>query len=236
MVLRSSRSSGFTLIELLVVVAIIAVLISLLLPALGRARTLMRTTTCATNLKSIGQGLMMYAGENKDALPYYPWSATSMAGIGRVYYMENPVGLGYLLELKYIQTLESFFCTENDVFKNGPLVMYYRIYYNDINSLWPYKWSGNCGYFWRSVGEGSEASNPDSPVTSFRMMNKPVLAFCNLTAWWVPNGGPHPGGKTNILIKDGSVHTLSPKGGGGQWGLEGMKYLDQLVAPFASTE
>lgn len=52
--------AGFTLIELLVVVAIIAVLIAILLPSLGRARSSAKTTACAANLHSIGQITMMY--------------------------------------------------------------------------------------------------------------------------------------------------------------------------------
>lgn len=57
---------GFTLIELLVVVAIIALLISILLPALGRARESSREAKCAANLRMFGIGVHTYAVENKD--------------------------------------------------------------------------------------------------------------------------------------------------------------------------
>jgi prepilin-type N-terminal cleavage/methylation domain-containing protein/prepilin-type processing-associated H-X9-DG protein len=56
--------NGFTLIELLVVVAIIAVLVALLLPALNNAREHARTVACLSILKGIGSALQMYAGEN----------------------------------------------------------------------------------------------------------------------------------------------------------------------------
>ncbi len=59
MPVRSSRS-GFTLIELLVVVAIIALLISILLPSLSRARQQAKLTTCAARLKDIGSTLAAY--------------------------------------------------------------------------------------------------------------------------------------------------------------------------------
>ncbi len=60
---------GFTLIELLVVVAIIALLISILLPSLGRARTLAKRTVCLTNLRQIGIATRAYAGANNDEPP-----------------------------------------------------------------------------------------------------------------------------------------------------------------------
>src|SRR5437588_3398580 len=66
---KSRPPRGFTLVELLVVIGIIALLISILMPALSAAKERANRIKCAANLRSIGQGLILYANDNKGIYP-----------------------------------------------------------------------------------------------------------------------------------------------------------------------
>lgn len=69
---RSHNLKAFTLIELLVVIGIIGLLVAILLPTLGKAREQARATACASQLRQLGLGLMIYAQNNKSWTP--SWS------------------------------------------------------------------------------------------------------------------------------------------------------------------
>src|SRR4051812_1184201 len=130
---RRGRRGGFTLVELLVVIGIIALLVSILLPTLNRARESARRTKCLANLRSIGQMVNMYANQNKGLIPVGHSNDTGASSVWYSvnYYVArwntNPddiryVGLGLLFPANIISSSpgegEVFYCpsTNEDTF------------------------------------------------------------------------------------------------------------------------
>src|SRR5215475_5956788 len=81
-----TKIAAFTLIELLVVIAIIAILASLLLPALARAKAKAKQTSCMNNMKQIGIAGVMYVGDWNQ----YPGCLSTPAGGSANYYYVWP--------------------------------------------------------------------------------------------------------------------------------------------------
>jgi prepilin-type N-terminal cleavage/methylation domain-containing protein/prepilin-type processing-associated H-X9-DG protein len=72
---------GFTLVELLVVIGIIALLISILLPSLNKARSAAKAATCLSNCRQMGTAWTMYLSDSKGGLPYYIWQVSNTGQI-----------------------------------------------------------------------------------------------------------------------------------------------------------
>jgi len=67
---RQRKTAGFTLVELLVVIGIIALLVSILLPSLNRAREMAKQTACLSNIRQLGMAFVMYVNDNHGIYPF----------------------------------------------------------------------------------------------------------------------------------------------------------------------
>ena len=112
--LQRRNSKGFTLVELLVVIGIIALLISILLPALNTARERANRVKCQKNLKSVGEAIAGYMNDNNQMYPKVNGTAgTNNYAVGGT--VNNSVYASvYLLVKKGYLIVDGFICPSSD--------------------------------------------------------------------------------------------------------------------------
>jgi prepilin-type N-terminal cleavage/methylation domain-containing protein/prepilin-type processing-associated H-X9-DG protein len=196
-----SKSYHFTLIELLVVIAIIAVLASMLLPALKSARRMAKKTTCTNNLKQMGVAHVMYQGDWQGYLAH-----GSLSGDIKWVHKNAPYlgGTGEYVAPRH-QEGNIWTCGENPE--------------GSFNGNFPSWYSNSC------MG-GSIAGYPDPDniykITQYKIPSKKVFLGGGWSNGWLQitqftpkeyGGiliGRHPGNNVNFTWLDGHVKSYAP--------------------------
>ncbi len=210
----SNRKSAFTLIELLVVIAIIAILAAILFPVFARARENARRSSCQSNLKQIGLGILQYVQDYDER---YPLSRTDNVPVvndtGATVVLNN-VPWHYTIQ-PYVKSVQLFKCPSNTATTN----MYYT-----GNTIPP-------SYICNGTGTTADAANVGGtrPMNTQTLGGGSSLAAIDSTSQ-VILVGEHPNrpdpeyytinngdmnfqnhlGTTNFLFCDGHVKSLKP--------------------------
>ena len=200
------KRDGFTLLELLVVIAVIALLASMLLPALHGAREFARKAKCMSNLKQLGYLITMYADDYDDYI--FPSSVTAEPAGGHNYWSLRLQEGGYIKTPSTWSYVSKVFVCPSIINKLDAKDKYGN---PDRSRVYALNYSGASGKYWKR----SRVTNPSEFVLLIDSIAIPggyPFYYVGLTGSSSLKVDLAHSGRANILFLDGSVRSFDKSG------------------------
>jgi prepilin-type N-terminal cleavage/methylation domain-containing protein len=217
-----TRKPAFTLIELLVVIAIIAILAAILFPVFAQARERARMTACLSNMRQISTGIMMYAQDYDETLPYIRFHCPGTKPGSHCLVWKNVIR-------PYLKSLDVLGCPSNSYAHTTPGLASDAVPVKQGNNAegWeqepeqrmPISYGMNsCAQTWipadQKPGPPTRLAQLVRPTETFMVGENQALPYSDILMQWLYQPGTrcfglfvHSSHVANFIFYDGHVHS-----------------------------